>query len=610
MNKTTETVISILLALLLLASLPISAMAEGEPHVKEDTENNNISNAIIDTGVNVTTNSAPVWENNGSIGTNNAPINTNNGTVGTNNSVNIQTNNGTVTTANGGYINTNNGTITTANGTNITTNTGDIGTSSGPIGTNTSTGVVGTANGPVYTNDGKVGESNSYIGINTGTVTDNNYRIDNSSGTVVNNNSTDGIGTNTGTVTNSAGFIYENNGQVGTVGTKGQAVDPNGQSNLVNNKAVKNEDGTYQEGTGVVDENYGSLINNGDSSTKDKDSGTLNTNEGYVYYNSGTLTTNNGDVRENNGSIGENQGEIWLNGYGASLGTNGKDGNINVNVGTIDTNDGKIDVNSGGTIGTNNGTVGVFGFGTIETNNGTITESHGNVVTNGITGVVNDKGGSKVENNFGTLNANDGKTYLGLSWGSDTKSLTLIDGAVVKGTQKNLDEAAAEVTAAGPTRSGYKLTGYTWLTSDGTKVTDTANYTMNAPTWLKLLWEKITGKPAASSNDEPEVKPVKAAVPSTVKAEDVKVGTVVRAKGQLFKVIEMDDGSITVVTMGTLSKKDMEDLMAFLALYLTPEQIELLLGSPELISQELADTLFGGNTNHLVFKAAKNLFAM
>ena len=148
---------------------------------------------------------------------------------------------------------------------------------------------------------------------------------------------------------------------------------------------------------------------------------------------------------------------------------------------------------------------------------------------------------------------------------------------------------------------------------DETITSDTTNYTMNAPVWLQILWEKITGKPAASSassNDEPEVKPVKAAVPSTVKAEDVKVGTVVRAKGQLFKVIEMDDGSITVVTMGTLSKKDMEDLMAFLARYLTHEQIELLLGSPELISQELADTLFGGNTNHLVFKAAKNLFAM
>ena len=109
---------------------------------------------------------------------------------------------------------------------------------------------------------------------------------------------------------------------------------------------------------------------------------------------------------------------------------------------------------------------------------------YGTIVTNGITGVVNDTGASTVENNFGTYNCSDGNTYLGLSWGSDTKSLTLIDGQVVKGTQKNLDEAAAEVTAAGPTRDGYRLTGYTWLTSDGAKVTDTANYTMNAPTWL------------------------------------------------------------------------------------------------------------------------------
>ena len=52
-----------------------------------------------------------------------------------------------------------------------------------------------------------------------------------------------------------------------------------------------------------------------------------------------------------------------------------------------------------------------------------------------------------------------------------------------------------------------------------------------------------------------------------------------------------------------------QDLIAYLAKFLTPEQIELLLGDPELISEELADKLFGGNTNHIVFKAAKNLFA-
>ena len=74
---------------------------------------------------------------------------------------------------------------------------------------------------------------------------------------------------------------------------------------------------------------------------------------------------------------------------------------------------------------------------------------------------------------------------------------------------------------------------------------------------LPVFSSKIASvfKPAASH--EPEAKPVKAAaLPSTVAAEDVKVGTVVRAKGQIFKVIEMDDGSMTVVTMGKLSKKD------------------------------------------------------
>ena len=145
---------------------------------------------------------------------------------------------------------------------------------------------------------------------------------------------------------------------------------------------------------------------------------------------------------------------------------------------------------------------------------------------------------------------------------------------------------------------------------DETITSDTTNYTMNAPVWLQILWEKITGKPAASTDSTPEAKPVKAAaLPSTVAAEDVKVGTVVRVKGQLFRVIEMDDGSMTVVTMGKLSKKDMEDLKAFLAKYFTPAQIELLLGDPELISGALAEELFGGNTGHIVFKAARNLFA-
>lgn len=569
MKKTCRAWLSILLVLLLLTSLPISAMADGETHITVDTENNTTSNAIIDKGVNVTTNSAPVVENNGNIGTSNAPITT-----------------------------------------------------------NTSTGEVGTANASVYTNEGKVEDSKAYIETNTGTVTDNNGRINESSGTVVNNNSMSGIGTNTGTVTNSAGFIQTNNGQVGTVGTQGQAASTS-NTNLVNNQAVKNEDGTYQEGTGVVDVNYGFLVNNGDYNAKDKDSGTLNTNEGIVNGNYGTITTNNGHVDSNYAVITENQGEINYASGNSQIGTNGEDAYISVNQGKIDTNDGTINVNPGGTIGTNNGTVNDFAYGKIETNNGVInecwsgsivTENNGTindgkslqVVTNGITGVVNDTGASTVENNFGTYNCSDGNTYLGLSWGSDTKSLTLLDGEVVKGTQKNLDEAAAKVTAAGPTRDGYKLTGYTWLTSDGAKVTDTANYTMNAPTWLKLLWEKIVTAvaPAPASSDEPEAKPVKAAaIPTTVEAEDVKVGTVVRAKGQLFKVIEMDDGSITVVTMGALSKKDMEDLMVYLAKYLTPEQIELLLGNPELISQELAAKLFGGNTNHIVFKAAKNLFA-
>ena len=63
------------------------------------------------------------------------------------------------------------------------------------------------------------------------------------------------------------------------------------------------------------------------------------------------------------------------------------------------------------------------------------------------------------------------------------------------------------------------------------------------------------------------------------------MGTTVRAKGQTFKVIEMDDGSILVATVGKLSKKDIEDMKAFLAKY------------------------FGGNIEHIAFRATGDLFA-
>ena len=66
---------------------------------------------------------------------------------------------------------------------------------------------------------------------------------------------------------------------------------------------------------------------------------------------------------------------------------------------------------------------------------------------------------------------------------------------------------------------------------------------------------------------------------------------------------------ILVATMGKLSKKDIEDMKAFLARYFTPEQIAKLLGEPELLSDELVAQFFGGQGVHICFRASVDLFA-
>ena len=113
---------------------------------------------------------------------------------------------------------------------------------------------------------------------------------------------------------------------------------------------------------------------------------------------------------------------------------------------------------------------------------------------------------------------------------------------------------------------------------------NSTTYNEDKPGFLTLIWGKIKEIIAAAPSSEPEARQGRA-IPTTVAAEDVKVGTTVRAKGQVFKIIEMDDGSILVATMGKLSKKDIEDMKAFLAKY------------------------FGGNIEHIAFRATGDLFA-
>ena len=403
------------------------------------------------------------------------------------------------------------------------------------------------------------------------------------------------------TVGTNEGYVVINDG---TVKTNENTVDINQGAINTNNKFVTENEGTVgtNNNGGFVSNNTGTVENNmtGGTVVNNMKGGIVTNNTGTVENNmtGGTVVNNYGGTEVNNkGGVVNNNGGTVVNNYGGPGVNNNADGVVNNNGGTVVSNSGVVCNNTDGSV----------------------------VKVNEVDGIVSnnslgpDADGPKVETNFGTVNYHKHLTYYGVHYEDESKNKVYINQF-----KENTEVSISELNISRP---GYKLVNCQAvevydrseenLFADVTNDDDTTknddgsvrSFTVWAPTRLKLLWEKIVTAVAPAASNEPEAKPVKAAVPSTVKAEDVKVGTVVRAKGQLFKVIEMDDGSMTVVTMGKLSKKDMEDLKAFLAKYFTPEQIELLLGAPELISGALAEELFGGNTNHIVFKAARNLFA-
>ena len=547
-----------MLALLLVVSLlPMAAMAE------EPTDNPE--------GKTITTTTEDIGTNNGIIENNICTVENNNNVVETNGTQGGGTESGT--------IQSNNGTVG-KEGNNASGNYGTVGINQngGKVLINQSSGVVDVnlKGGTIETNNGTVGYQNPMTGDiaptsgNCGTVETNNGKvlINQAGGTVE---------------TNAASGIVETNKNGGTIGTNYGLV-----GKQIGNQLVTDGDtGNF----GEVTTNYGTITYNKNLVGTN---GMIGNAEGYICKNDGTVKNNESSVWDNNGTVETNNNNVENNNESGTVVTN--------NV-TVKKNSGEV-VTNNGIVETNNGIV--------ETNNRYIGKNFGTVNTNNIDGTVHNSNTKALDDvvgtNFGEVNNwyVDGKIYYGLSWGDSVNSLNKIESFVKEGDERNLDKIASGVT-----RDGYKMTGYKAYERMGCKDSqitgDTTKYLMNAPVWLQILWEKIV---TVVDSNEPEAKPVKAAaLPSTVAAEDVKVGTVVRVKGQLFRVIELDDGSMTVVTMGKLSGKDMEDLTAFLAKYFTPEQIELLLGDPELISGALAEELFGGNTNHIVFKAARNLFA-
>ena len=592
---------SVLALLLMVSLLPIGVMA------KDNTEDNRAIGESIDTN---SGNNVLVQEG--------SSVQTNTGR-----NVAVEEGGTVVINAKGGEIKTNNGTVgekdKDGNVVDGTGNSGTIKTNNGTVITNNKGGTVenNATDGEIETNNGTVGEKDKDGNAVAGT---GNY------GTIETNNGT--------VITNNEGGTVETNAKGGEIETSNGTVGDFDECNSALETAAK-DCKTFEEfaaavaGIELETGNFGTITDNkGDISYNGTD-GFIETNNGYVGLNNGTVKTNNSPVGLNNGTVETNNVDVELN--NGTVETN--NWYVQLNYGTVETNYELVGLNNG-TVETNNGGVSQ-NIGTVVTNNGGVSQNIGTVETNAIDGVVNnyrteskeegnnnDADSSKeepvvlqgtVEYNFGTVydftecvKGDDKPTiYYGLSWGENTDHLNLIDGAVKAETEKNLDEIARSVN-----NSGYRMTGYTaYYREDGKdiKIEETNRYTMKAPTWLKILWEKIV---TAVESHEPEAKPEKkTSIPTSLSADQVKVGAYVRQGNLLFRIIEVNDDSIRVVIVGKLSEQALADMLGFLKQHLSDAQIAKINGEPALLEQELVTYFFGGTFEHISFYAAPDLFA-
>lgn len=294
-----------------------------------------------------------------------------------------------------------------------------------------------------------------------------------------------------------------------------------------------------------------------------------------------------GEIGINKGTVGSNAGII-----GDNLGTvtkNEADGEIVTNIGTVDTNEGTVEDNFG--LVRNDGGKVVNNYGTVvNTAGGTLYEHE--YADNGSDLVVEDTAITKAGVYHGVYVEKDAEE-------TEETGVFAVLKQVISGDTLNLKKLF--------TKDGYEYAGYQAADMMGENVTESAGdeFTVNAPSWLRLLWKKIQVA-VAPTHSEPEPKPVKAA--ATYIPKTIKVGTEIRVKNQRFKIVEMDDGSYLIATIGKLSEKDLEDMMAFLAKFFTPEQLKLLMGDPELLSEELVAQFFGGDMEHIAFRATKDIF--
>lgn len=440
---------------------------------------------------------------------------------------------------------------------------------------------------------------------NKGTVVNNGGYADDHKGTVVNNNSGGTVVNNkpTGTVEYNYGLVTNNTGTVNN-NESGGTVEINGGKIKTNNGTVgKKEDGQVVAGSGnnnAIDANCGTVISNNENGTV----GT-NTATGEIEINDGTVGNYHDDFKPvpntgNYGTIGINNGTVTFNQNGATIGINNKSVAFNQNGATIGTNNGKVASNYG-TVKTNaiDGVVNNYNPGEIAARS----------LDNGDAAAPEEKPNvDGVDTNFGTVvdkTSDTEKTYYGLSWGDSVEKLNSIESFVEKDAKRNLDEIANGIK-----RDGYKMTGYTAYSRKNGKntaitETETKNYVMDAPTWLQILWKKIV-KPAS---DEPEAKTVQNSIPTSLSADQVKVGAYVRRGNMTFRIIEVTDDAIRVATVGKLSEEDLADMLGCLKQHLSDAQIAKINGEPALLEQELVTYFFGDSYEHIAFRAARDLFA-
>lgn len=579
MKKTIRILTSMLVLLALLASLPISAMAEEQEALPKPVENNTSENnhPTVDSGEimsqntgTVTSNQGTITSNQGTITDNGKPqadgtksnptsgtveknqydgkIENNYGTVVENGSSSgasqIINNYGTVKTNNSGYESDDNETVTT---------TGGVKNNYGLVETNAQGGVIKDNHGSVGTFDDDRGVPNT---TNEGEVTNNLAHgfVFNGKNGVVKENCSDGTekGWYDGFVNNYGGKVKDNSGLV------------------------------YNDNNGTVDENR---------------------DDGRVVNNSGTVTNNHGTVESYSGTVTNNYGYVY--GYDA---TNAK----------VTNNDGHV---HGGTVETNN--VGgevldrVIGHVDDETQEWVPDLVKSKVTTNYGTHVTCDN----LENNLGYertvhfgVHAMDGDkmVYLGQYQGAWYDG-----GSPEEVTIEKLQANCKDYKIFGIEKVEY----YSWDDKDfvdhneaapqngdspeqtpGT-TTGLKSFKIFAPTRLTLLWKKIVSvvKPAASSGGGAE------AVPTSYNPKYIGLGSVIFINEKGYKVVEIKDDAFVVVSFDALSDEDVKDLDALFAKLFTAEQQKQIKNIGQLLDAEDVLAVFGKPGNHPVFEISKAL---